>query len=71
MYHPRKPDRICVVFDSSASYEGVSLNDILLTGPDLNNSLLGVLMRFRKDQVAITADIEAHVPLLSRQGGQP
>lgn len=58
VYHPKKPDRICVVFDSSPSYEGVSLNHILLTGPDLNNSLLGVLMRFRKEQVAITADIE-------------
>ena len=58
VYHPRKPDKIRVVFDSSASCEGVSLNDVLLTGPDLNNSLLGVLMRFRKEQVAITADIE-------------
>ncbi len=58
VYHPRNPDRICVVFDSSASYEGVSLNNILLTGPDLHNSLLGVVMRFRKEQVAITADIE-------------
>ncbi|KAK7889533.1 hypothetical protein WMY93_025093 [Mugilogobius chulae] len=27
-------------------------------GPDLNNSLLGVLMRFRKEAVAFTADIE-------------
>ncbi|KAI3367313.1 hypothetical protein L3Q82_008361 [Scortum barcoo] len=45
VYHPRKPKKICVVFDSSASCEGVSLNDVLLTGPDLNNSLLGVLMR--------------------------
>ncbi|XP_056909568.1 uncharacterized protein LOC130537099 [Takifugu flavidus] len=26
-------------------------------GPDLNNSLLGVLMRFRKDPVALTADV--------------
>ena len=58
VYHPKKPDKIRVVFDSSASYEGVSLNEVLLTGPDLNNSLLGVLMRFRKEQVAITADIE-------------
>ncbi len=33
VYHPRKPDRIHVVCDSSASYEGVSLNDILLSGP--------------------------------------
>ncbi|KAI3370835.1 hypothetical protein L3Q82_007361 [Scortum barcoo] len=58
VYHPRKPNKIRVVFDSSASCEGVSLNDVLLTSPDLNNSLLGVLMRFRKEQVAITADIE-------------
>ena len=58
VYHPKKLDKIRVVFDSSASHEGVSLNDVLLTGPDLNNSLLGVLMRFRKEQVAITADIE-------------
>ncbi|XP_054652021.1 uncharacterized protein LOC129192244 [Dunckerocampus dactyliophorus] len=58
VYHPKKPDRIRVVFDSSAPCEGVSLNDVLLKGPDLNNSLLGVLIRFRKEQVAITADIE-------------
>ncbi|XP_017275504.2 uncharacterized protein LOC108249317 [Kryptolebias marmoratus] len=58
IYHPRKPKQIRVVFDSSAKYEGVSLNDVLLTGPDLNNSLLGVLIRFRKEAVAFTADIE-------------
>lgn len=58
MYHPRKPDQIRVVFDSSASHQGISLNDVLLTGPDLNNSFLGVLMRFRRKQVAIMADIE-------------
>nr|XP_024655484.1 uncharacterized protein LOC101465727 [Maylandia zebra] len=58
VYHPRKPMQIRVVFDSSAKYEGVSLNDVLLTGPDFNNSLLGVLIRFRKEAVAFTADIE-------------
>jgi len=58
VYHPKKPDKIRVVFDSSAPYKGVSLNNVLLTGPDLNNSLLGVLMRFRKGPVAITADIQ-------------
>lgn len=58
VYHPKKPTKIRVVFDSSAPYEGVSLNDVLLTGPDLNNSLVGVLMRFRKEQVAVTADVE-------------
>lgn len=58
VYHPQKPGQIRVVFDSSAQFDGVSLNDVLLSGPDLNNSLLGVLMRFRKDPVAVTADIQ-------------
>ncbi|XP_048868217.1 uncharacterized protein LOC125740722 isoform X1 [Brienomyrus brachyistius] len=58
VYHPRKPSQIRVVFDSSAQYKGVSLNGVLLSGPDLNNSLLGVLMRFRKDPVAFMVDIK-------------
>lgn len=58
VYHPRKPNQIRVVFDSSAQYRGVSLNDVLLTGPDLNNTLLGVLLRFCKEKVAVLADIQ-------------
>lgn len=46
------------MFDSSAQHQGVSLNSVLLTGPDLNNTLLGVLLRFRKDRIAVTADIQ-------------
>ncbi|VDI56725.1 Hypothetical predicted protein [Mytilus galloprovincialis] len=57
VYHPKKKDRIRVVFDSSAKFQGTSLNDVLMTGPNLVNSLLGVLLRFRKDKIAITADI--------------
>ena len=30
-----------------------------MTGPDLMNSLVGVLLRFRKASTAVTADIEA------------
>lgn len=58
VYHPRKPDRIRGVFDSSATYGGLSLNSVLLSGPNLTNSMLGILLRFRKDTYAITADIE-------------
>lgn len=46
VYHPQKPEQIRVVFDPSAQFDGVSLNDVLLAGPDLNNTLLGVLLRF-------------------------
>ncbi|XP_054867909.1 uncharacterized protein LOC129347292 [Amphiprion ocellaris] len=58
VFHPQKPHNISVVFDSSAKHSGMSLNDTLLKGPDLNNSLVGVLIRFRKEQVAILADIQ-------------
>ncbi len=58
IYHPRKPDKLRVVFDCSAKFHGVSLNDTLLTGPDLINPLVGVLCRFRKEAVAIICDIE-------------
>ena len=46
-----------MVFDSSARFKGVTLNDLLLKGPDLNNYLIGVLLRFRKDVVALSCDI--------------
>lgn len=56
--NPRKPDKLRVVFDCSAKFKGVSLNDHLLQGPDLTNTLIGVLCRFRKGRIAFTCDIE-------------
>lgn len=58
VYHPQKPGKIRIVFDCSARFQGTSLNDHLLTGPELTNSLVGVLCRFRKEKVAIMCDIE-------------
>ena len=58
VYHPKKRDSIRGVFDSSAVHNGVSLNSMLLSGPDLTNNLLGIFLRFRKDQYAVLADIE-------------
>ena len=58
VYHPKKPDQIRGVFDSSAKFNDVSLNSVLMSGPDLTNSLLGILLRFRTHPVAVTADIE-------------
>ena len=59
VFNPQKPGKIRVVFDCSAKYRNTSLNDQLLQGPDLPNSLVGVLTRFRQEKVAIMADIEA------------
>ena len=56
--HPKK-EKLRLVFDSSATYKGVSLNDYLLQGPDCNNKLKSVLMGFRNGPVAISADIES------------
>ena len=58
VYHSKKPDQIRVVFDSSAQHNGVSLNNVLLQGPDMINNLLGVLLRFRRESIAMTADIQ-------------
>ena len=58
VYHAHKPDKIRIVFDGSAKAHGVALNDVLLKGPDLMNGLLGVLLRFRQEKIALTCDIE-------------
>ncbi len=54
--HPVK-QKLRVVFDCARKWSGVSLNDGLLRGPDLLNSLIGVLSRFRLRRVAFVADI--------------
>lgn len=57
VYHKQKK-KIRVVFNCSLKYNGVSLNDKLLQGPDLTNSLLGVILRFRENSCAFIGDIE-------------
>ena len=58
VYHPQKPNKIRVVFDCSACHKGTCLNHNLLQGPDLTNSLVGVLCRFQQDKVAFSCDVE-------------
>ena len=59
VYHPRRPGKIRVVFDCAARLKDIGLNDMLIQGPDLTNSLVGVLLRFRQEEVAVTADVKA------------
>ncbi|XP_017797085.1 PREDICTED: uncharacterized protein LOC108578295, partial [Habropoda laboriosa] len=51
--------KIQVVFDASAKgTTGISLNDALLTGPTIQDTLFSILLRFRSHTYVITADIE-------------
>ena len=54
-----KPGKMRVVFDCASKFDGQSLNDKCHQGPDLNNKLLNVLLRFRQHQYAFSADVEA------------
>ena len=57
VYHPRKADKF--VFDCTATFNGISLNSLLIPGPNLvNNLVVGVLLRFRSENIAIADDIE-------------
>ena len=62
-HHPvtnvHKPKKVRVVFDSAAKCNELSLNDTLVKGATIMNSLIGVLIRFRKNRIALVADVEA------------
>ena len=51
--------KLRVVFDCAAKSHGVCLNDLLKGGPNLSNSLLGVLCRFREGPIAFTCDVQS------------
>ena len=57
--HASKPGKVRIVFDYSTNYGGTSLNNQLLSGPDLTNQLTGLLIRFHAEEVAFMGDVEA------------
>ncbi|XP_045023791.1 uncharacterized protein LOC123468402 [Daphnia magna] len=58
VFNPNKPKKCRIVFDLSAKYKGICLNDVLLKGPDLLTNLIGILLRFRQHAIPVVADVE-------------
>ena len=56
--HPHKPGKVRRVSNGAAKFQGQSLNNLLLTGPDLLQNLIHILIRFRQHPHALSADIE-------------
>ena len=57
--HPHKIEKVRRVCNAAAKHQGVSINDMLMTGPDLLQKLFAVLIKFRQPKWAMTADIES------------
>ena len=54
-----KKNKVRLVYDAAAKFDNVSLNDGLRQGPDLNNQLRSVLLRFREKPIGFGADIKS------------
>ncbi|XP_053686412.1 uncharacterized protein LOC128735954 [Sabethes cyaneus] len=57
VFNPNKPGKVRIVFDAAASFGGVSLNSVLMKGPDQLNDLLPVLYKFRERLVGLGGDV--------------
>ena len=61
-HHPEtnenKPGKVRRALNASSVFQGQSLNSNLLKGPDLLSNLTGVILRFRENKIALSADIE-------------
>jgi hypothetical protein len=55
--NPQKPEKLRVVFDAATKFQGTSLNNQLVQGPDFTNNLIGVHLRFRQHQIAVMLGI--------------
>ena len=53
----RSSTKTRIVFDASAKFQGISLNDHILPGPKLLTNLFDVLLRFRRFPVAVACDV--------------
>ena len=50
--------KVRIVFDCSAKMDGASLNDVIYAGPKLQQELFDVLIRFRRNPIALACDVK-------------
>ena len=50
--------KVRIVFDCSAKMDGVPLNDVIYVGPKLQQELFDVLIRFRRNPIALACDVK-------------
>ena len=53
----RSTTKVWIVFDAAAQKNGSSINDSMFAGPALQNNLVGCILRFCKEPVAIIGDV--------------
>ena len=56
--NPNKPGKVRRVANAASVFRNQSLNKNFLSGPDLLNNMIGTLLCFRQDPVAVMSDIE-------------
>ncbi|XP_065094088.1 uncharacterized protein LOC135714635 [Ochlerotatus camptorhynchus] len=64
----KKPGKVRVIWDAASKVEGISLNSMLLIGPDLLTPLFSVMFPYRERQVAVSTDVkEMFLQMLIRE----
>ncbi|XP_055527437.1 uncharacterized protein LOC129720049 [Wyeomyia smithii] len=58
--NPKKPGKIRLIWDAAATVQGISLNSMLLKGPDLLVPLMSVLLIFRERRIAFSGEAVAN-----------
>ncbi|XP_074645870.1 uncharacterized protein LOC141902130 [Tubulanus polymorphus] len=53
----RTTSKVRIVFDAAAKHNGKCLNDAIYAGPNLQNDLINILIRFRRYAVALIGDL--------------
>ena len=71
IHQDKQTTKVRIVYDRSArsAANSFSLNDYLMTGPNLIPKLFNILVKFRWNLIALTADIEKAVLMIGIHSG--